>query len=201
VNTKSVQASGIHVWPVKQFIEKPGLTRVRKLINHKNVFWNMGWFAWRVDHLMSLYKKYLPQNFASFKRIGKAPHQKLQSTINREFPKLKSIPIDYAILEKTKDILLLSAQIEWSDIGHFRSVQEMSKKDKQGNAVRGKSVLLDSRDNLLMSESGKLITSVGVENLVMIETDDVILLIDKDRAQEVKLIIEHLKKNNMKKYL
>jgi len=201
VNKKSVQVSKSILYKVKCFIEKPNLEKAQKLISRENVFWNIGSFAWRVDHLVSLYKKYLPKNFSILEKISNSPLNKLQSAINREFPKLKSESIDYSILEKTKDILLLPAKVDWSDIGHFRSVAEMSDKDKNGNTVYGKSVLLNSNNNFFMSSSKKLITAIGINNLAMIETDDVILLIDKDRAQDVKKIVEQINKKGMKKYL
>lgn len=200
-NKKSVQCGSSRALVIDKFIEKPSISKARKLIARKNVFWNMGWFAWRVDYLMSLYKKHIPDNFLALNRIAKAPRSILQKTINREFPKLESISIDCAILEKTKNSMAVVPDIEWSDIGHFRSVHEMSKKDKDGNAVAGNSVLFDSRNNFFSSESGKLIAAIGIENLALVETKDVILIINKDRAQEVKSIVGALKKNNLKKYL
>ena len=104
-------------------------------------------------------------------------------------------------MEKTKKILVLPINVQWSDIGHWRNVYEMSDKDKDCNTVHAKSVLLDSRNNFFMSESNKLITAVGVENLALIETKDVILLIDKNKAQDVKKIVQELSKRKLKKYL
>ena len=151
---------------------------------------------------MSLYKKHLRKNYSVLKVISEAPQKNLQKVINKEFPKLKSIPIDYAIFEKTKRILTIPAKIDWSDIGHWRSVSEMSKKDKLGNVVDSSSVLLDSENNLFISGSGKCITSIGVKNTVMIETDDVILLVDKSRAQDVKQLVSLIgRKKKLKKYL
>jgi len=200
-NKKSVQPGLSGALIIEKFIEKPSISKARSLIGRKNVFWNMGWFVWQVDYLMSLYEKYVPDNFLALKKIASATRASLQKAINKEFPKLKSISIDYAILEKTKNSMVIVPDVKWSDIGHFRSVHEMSKKDKDGNTVSGNSVLLDSRNNFLSSASGKLIAAIGIENIAMVETNDVILLIDKDRAQEVKSIVEALKKNNMKKYL
>ena len=201
LNTKVVQRKSFPVYSVKRFIEKPELSLASKFVSSKDYFWNPGWFAWRVDHLMDLFKKYLPKNYSILERISRSSKQYSQKIINKEFPKLKSIAIDYAILEKTKDILVIPSDIGWSDIGHWRSVAEMSQKDKDGNTVDTESVLLGSKNNLFMSQSKKLIAAIGVENLAMIETRDVILLINKDKAQEVKYIVDHLKKNNLKKYL
>ena len=202
MSKKIVQSKKYPVHLVKRFIEKPEIRKAQIFTRKKDYLWNPGWFAWRVDHLMSLYKKHLRKNYTILKEISETPQKSLQKVINKKFPKLKSIPIDYAILEKTKRILVVPAPIAWSDIGHWRSVSEMSKKDKLGNVVDTSSVLLDSENNLFISGTGKCITSIGIKNTVMIETDDVILLIDKSRAQDVKQLVSLIsKKKKLKKYL
>ncbi len=201
LNKKVVHQKNNPVYSVKRFIEKPNLAHAQKFAADNKYLWNPGWFAWRVDVLLSHYKKYLPKNYTILKRIGHAPESGLQKTINKEFPKLKSIAIDYGIHEKLKKLLVIPCSLSWADIGHWRSVSEMSKKDRDGNTVAGESVLLDSSNNLLMSSSKKLITAVGVNNLVMIETDGVILLVHKDRAQDVRELIKQFKSNKLKNYL
>lgn len=201
VNKKVVQEKSFCVYSVKRFIEKPNLSRAHEFVKSKKYFWNPGWFAWRVDNLMELYKKYLPKNFSILEKMSSAPCSRFQKFINKEFPKLKSASIDRAIHEKTKKIFVIPADIQWTDIGHFRSVAEMSESDKDCNTIYGKSVLLDSSNNFLMTQSNKLIAGIGVKNIIMVETKDVILLIHKDKAQDVKKVVEFLKKKNLKKYL
>jgi mannose-1-phosphate guanylyltransferase len=202
LNKKVVHNKSYKVYTVKKFIEKPELNKAQKFIKQSDYFWNPSWPAWRVDHLMSLYKKFLPKNYSILNKVSKAPETTLQKIINTEFPKLDSVAIDYGILEKAKDLLVMPTDIGWTDIGHWRSVAEMSKTDKDGNTVVGTSVLLDSSNNFLMSNSKKMIAAVGVKDLIMVETSDVVLLIEKSRAQEVKSIVQELrKKKKMKKYL
>lgn len=186
--------------PAKKFIEKPPLARARQFIKSGGYLWNVGWFAWRVDHLWSLYKKFLPKNFIVLARIAAA--RDFSAAVKREFAKLDSISIDYGIIEKTRNITALAATVGWSDIGHWRSVQEMSSQDSDGNAVAGESLLLDSRDNLFMAAKNKFVAAIGVSNLLFVETDDVVLLAHKDRAQDVKQLVAELKKKpSFSKYL
>lgn len=200
LNKKSVRP-GVRVYAAKRFVEKPPLARAKQYVARKDYLWNPGHFAWRVDHLMSLYQKHLPKHYVILERISAAPRQKLAQIINREFPKLESVSIDYGIHEKANNILVLPLDVAWADIGHWRSVAEMSQKDRDGNVVAGESVLLDSSNNFLVSSSNKLVAALGVANLVMVETKDVILLIDRSRAQEVRAIVAKLKKRGAKRYL
>ncbi len=202
-NNKVVHCKRPKVFRVKNFIEKPDLKKARRIFSKSDVFWNMGWFAWRAGCLVSLYKKYLKKNSEILEKISlDYKTSRFQKTINKLFPKLDPISIDYGILEKTKNMLVFSPSgVRWSDIGTWRSVQEMSSKDLDGNFASSPSVLLDSAGNLLISKTGKFIASVGVENLIMVETKDSILLASKERAQDVKKITDNLKNSNFKKFL
>lgn len=199
---KFVQLNNGSVYRVKQFIEKPSVARAQKLISRGKCFWNPGLFAWRADHLWSLYKTWLPNNFTALQKISQAKTKNLQAVIDAEFVKLNPISIDYGILEKTQSMLVLPADLGWADIGHWRSVQEMSVRDKNGNVVNNESLLVDSANNLLLSKNKKLLAVLGVHDLVFVETDDVILIADKNRAQDVKQIVAHLRsKKDWQKYL
>lgn len=196
MDTKIVQGHAA----AKKFIEKPNLLRARQFVKSGRYLWNVGWFAWRVDHLWSLYKKYLPKNFTVLEQLAAA--RDFSGTVKRRFAKLESVSIDYGIIEKTKNIMALAATVGWSDIGHWRSVQEMSKQDTAGNAVAADSLLLDSRDNLFMPAKNKFVAALGVSDLIFVETEDVILLAHRHRAQEVKQLVAELKKKkNLSKYL
>ncbi|OJI06196.1 hypothetical protein BK004_05010 [bacterium CG10_46_32] len=201
LNKKVVQQKLHPVYSVKRFIEKPSLSRATRFVSDPAYVWNPGWFAWRVDALLGLYKKYLPDHYAPLMRIAEASPSSLAAVIKKEFPKLPSVSIDTGILERTQKRIVIPTDIEWADIGHWRSVALMSKKDTHGNVVAGESVLLDSEDNFFLSSSGKLIAALGVSGMVMVETKDVILLVDKKRSQEVKSIVGELKKRSANNYL
>jgi len=201
-NTKIVRAGNCVFRSVSKFIEKPNMVLAKKLINKKSVFWNMGWFAWKAEHLASLYEKFLPENVKYLKSMAQDyGTKKFQSKVNSDFSKLKKASVDYAILEKTKDIFLFESKTDWSDIGHWRSVKEISAKDKNGNFSNSDSVLIDCHDNFFYSESKKVLAAVGLKGIVMIETKDAILVASEESAQEVKKIVLGLESGNLKKYL
>lgn len=201
LNKKVVHIAGQSVYSVKRFIEKPALARAERFVRDRDYLWNPGWFAWKAGTLMELYRTILPKHYARLLAIARSPKSGRSAAIKREFPKLSSISIDHGILEKAEKRLVIPIRTRWSDIGHWRSVAEMSEKDRDGNVAAGESVLLDSSDNYLSSQSGKLIAAIGMHGVVMVETDDVILLVSKDRAQDVKAVVAELKKRNKKQYV
>jgi len=202
LDKKIVQEKEHSVYRVKRFIEKPKLLRARRFLEAKNFLWNPSWFAWRVDHLLSLFKEFLPKSYSVFSEITSASKKDLDRKIEKMFPRVESVAIDYGILEKAKKLLVLKTDIAWSDIGHWRSVAEMSQKDESGNVVNSRSILLDCKNNLISSQSKKLIAAIGVEDVVVIETNDAILVASKERAHEVKQIVEIIKGDAaLKKYL
>jgi len=199
---KFVQQNNAAVYRVKRFVEKPSVAKAQKLISGGDCFWNPGLFAWRADHLWNLYKIFLPNNWLALEKISQANAKNLPAVIAAEFIKLNPISIDYGILEKTKSMLVMPSDLGWADIGHWRSVQEMSVRDKNGNVVNNESLLVDSANNLLLSKNKKFLVALGVRDLVFVETDDVILVADKNRAQDVKQIVAHLRsKKDWRKYL
>lgn len=188
------------VWRAEKFIEKPALPVARRFVKSGNYFWNVGWFAWQLAHLWDLYKKHLPDNFAVLQRL--AATSDWPSAVKTEFSKLHSVSIDKGIAEKEKQMLLLSTSVGWADIGHWRSVHEMLDKDAEGNVVSGQSLLLDSRDNLFVAPRKKLIAALGVRDLLVVDTKDALLLVDRRRAQDVKRVVEQLKnKKSLNKFL
>ena len=200
---KFVQLNSRIIYNVKSFLEKPNLKKAQNFLNGKNYFWNPGWFVWRVDHLFDLYKKYAPAHYRILYTIASATTKtNLKKQAKENFKKLSSHPIDTLILEKDKNSILMPLKIAWSDIGHWRSVKEMSKKDKQGNFVYGESVLHSSENNFLYSGNKKFIAALGVSDLVLVETDDAILLTNVENAQNIKSLINIIKnKKDLKKYL
>jgi len=201
VDKKVVQGLSA-AYRVKSFKEKPSLPAAKKFLRDSGYLWNVGWFAWRVDHLLALYKKYLPEDFKVLRRIAQAPKKELQSVIDKEFPKLQSSSIDKSIIEKTRQRLVLKIDMPWADIGHWRSVYEISAKDKNDNVVFGASLLMDSHRNLFWTEKNKAVASLGVNNLILIDTPDIIFVADKSEAQNVKGLVAELKRGRgFKKYL
>jgi mannose-1-phosphate guanylyltransferase len=183
-------------------VEKPDLATALTYVKRWDYLWNSGIFCWRVDHLLGLFKKFLPDQYRILMRIQPVLGTKDEKkTVTREFKKIKPISIDYGIMEKAKKRIVIPADIDWADVGHWRTVKDILSKMPNDNVVRGRHISHNSEGNLVYSYSGKLIATAGLTNMIVIDTEDCLLVCPKDRAQDVKKIVEELEKKKMKKYL
>jgi len=192
----------IPVFQVKKFVEKPDLKTAQGYLKKWNYLWNSGNFIWRTKHLLDLFKKHQPAIYKKFKQLE--PHIDKASwpaQLKKIYPTIKKISIDYAILEKTDKIFCLPAQFDWTDVGHWRSVKEILSETAEQNVVLGKHLGVDTNNSLIYNLSNKLVTTAGIDNMVIVATDDAILVVSKDKAQEVKKIVKELKKKKLDKYL
>ncbi len=182
---------------IKRFIEKPSLEIAKKFIKNKSFLWNSGIFLFKSSTILGELKKFEPNIIEicrnslrenmydmNFRRINK--------NVFKECP---DIAIDKAVMENTNLGTVLNLDIDWKDIGSWKSVWENSKKDKKGNAIKGKAFLENSKNCNLISE-GRLLVGLGLENITVVETNDAVLVTDNNQSQEVKGIVEKLKKNN-----
>lgn len=202
INKVFQQAGNDEIFFGQKFVEKPDLETARKYLKSWDYLWNSGMFCWRVDYLLSLFKKFLPDQYRILMKIQSALGTRDEKKVMaREFKKIKPISIDYGIMEKTRKILVIPASFDWADVGHWRTVKEILSKTAADNVVRGKHISHDSQGNLIYSYSGKLIATAGLNNTIIIDTEDCLLVCPKDRAQDVKKIVEQLEKKKMKKYL
>jgi len=184
------------IFQVDNFIEKPDLNTAKKYLRDWSYLWNPAYFVFRADNLMQLYKKYLPSQYKFLIKIKNNPGK-----LKTEFPKIKPISIDYGIMERTKKLLCMPTNFGWTDIGHWRTIQELLSKNKSDNVVKGRHIHLDSTGNLVYSYSNKLIATLGVKNFIIIETKDAILVCPKNRAQDVKKIVQQIEKQGLVNYL
>ncbi|MBU0598450.1 mannose-1-phosphate guanylyltransferase [Patescibacteria group bacterium] len=202
INKIFKQVGNDEIFYGQKFIEKPDLTTAKKYIKTWDYLWNPAMFCWRVDYLLSLYKKHLPQHYSTLMKISEVIGTRTsKSAINREFNKLKPISIDYGIMEKTKNLIVIPASFDWADVGHWRTVKEILASKESSNVTKGRTLQINSKDNLIYSHSGKLIATAGLEHMIVIETEDCILVCPKDKAQDVKKIVEELEKRKLNKYL
>jgi len=182
--------------PIQSFVEKPDVATAQSYVESGRYFWNSGMFMFRADRYIDELTEHAPDMVTAcraaldnatadvdFLRPGK-----------EEFLSCPADSIDYAIMEKTSRAKVVPLDAGWSDVGSWEALYDVSDKDSDGNVVDGDTLTYDSRNNLISSES-RLVAAVGVENLVIIETRDAILVADKSRSQDVKHLVDALKKN------
>ena len=181
-----------------KFTEKPDYETAKKFINDKRFTWNSGIFLFKARNILNEIKKFSPEIIdicqkSIVKKLLDLDFQRLDKNIFEDCP---NISIDYAVMEKTNKGIVLPMDVGWSDIGNWQSVWENSQKDKNGNSVNGK-VILDQTENSLFRSENRLVVGLGVEDLIVVETNDVVLVANKNKAQEIKKVVNNLKENDM----
>lgn len=190
------------VYQAKRFVEKPSLELAREYLSSGNFFWNAGYFIWEAQHFLNELKKQSPKIYKGVKKIVNIKNKKeYLITLNKEFHKFKDIAIDYLIMEKTKNLLILPADIGWSDIGNWDVVAEMigsNLRDSDGNYSEGTVINIDTQDTTILShDKKKIIATIGLENFIIVTTKDAIVIVSKGKSEEVKKIVEKLNRENL----
>ena len=177
---------------VKKFVEKPDSKTAQKYLNDETGFWNSGIFMFSANVFMKELSKYCPDIYAITKKFD---FKKTESIPYTDFQYMPNISIDYALMEKSKKIAMAELTSDWLDVGSWKSIYDVSKKDIEGNVKIGH-VLDISSKNSLMYSSSKLVATVGLEDTIIVETEDAVLACKKDRVQDVKQIFETLKQQH-----
>lgn len=195
------RVDGHEVFNVDRFVEKPDLETAKEYLKRWEYLWNPAIFVWRAQTLMDLFKKYLPNHYRILMRIQKAiGTSKQNQVIKAEFPKMKAISIDYGIMEKVRHMLVLPADLGWADIGHWRTVRDVLQKKSAANVIHGRHIG-SAENSLIYGYSKRVIATAGVKNMIIIDTEDALLVCPADAAQDVKKIVEELKTKKLKKFL
>ncbi|HEX5768574.1 MAG TPA: mannose-1-phosphate guanylyltransferase/mannose-6-phosphate isomerase [Burkholderiales bacterium] len=180
---------------VERFVEKPDVETAKGFLASGGYFWNSGMFAFRADRYLAELERYRPDIVAGVKR-AMATAKRDMDFVRPDPPAFLAVPddsIDRAVMEKTRDAVVVPAKFDWSDVGSWSALWELGAKDALGNVSQGDVMARDSHGSYLRSE-GRLVAAVGVENLVVIETSDALLVSTRERADDVKLAVEQLKR-------
>lgn len=182
------------VVPVDRFVEKPDIEDARRYVADGHHLWNSGMFMFRASDYLAELERYAPEIVQAVRKsldeaVTDLDFTRLQP---ESFARSPEDSIDYAVMEKTGEAMVLPLDAGWSDVGAWAAVWDIAEKDDQGNATRG-DVLLEDVHNSYAYSGHRLVALVGVENLAVVETEDAVLVVDKDKAQGVKQIVQRLK--------
>ena len=186
-----------NLYKVKKFMEKPDHETAIKFLRDGNFYWNSGMFVWKQKTILEEIKNHMPDLYSQMMEIKK---DLSPENIAKIYNNIEKISIDYGVMEKASNVMCIKCDIGWSDVGSWESVHELAPKDKNSNVLKGKVICIDSEGSIIESTE-KLIATVGIKNLVVIESKDAILICPKEKSQEVKKIIEKLKENEAEKHL
>jgi len=180
---------------VAAFVEKPDAPTAKKYLASGEYLWNSGMFLFRADRFLAELQKFEPAMLAAVKDAVASAVRDLDfiRLAKDSFAKATAKSIDYAVMEKTKDAAVVPADMGWTDVGSWAALWDVSKKDAQGNALIGDVIAADVTNSYIRSES-RLVTAVGLDNIVLIETVDAVMAVARDRAQDIRLIVGKLQK-------
>src|SRR4030095_1968294 len=189
--------SNVDIYKVKTFAEKPSLDVAKIFLESGDFLWNSGMFIFRAYLMLDQMQKFLPDLYHALLKIEKAIHsQNYQKVLQQVFAEIKGISIDYGIMEKAQNVYVIKAKFTWSDLGSWDEVYRLKTKDKNNNVIIGDNFIKDSKGNLIMSPKG-FVGAVGVENMIIINTKEGLLICKRERSQEVKDIVDYLKRKGM----
>jgi mannose-1-phosphate guanylyltransferase len=193
-----------NTFKVKTFTEKPTLEIAQTFIDSGDFLWNAGIFVWSVSAIRKAFKHYLPEQHALFQEAAKHYGAKDESIqIQKIYEQCRSISIDYGIMEKASNVYVIPSEFGWSDLGTWTSLYEISDKDAHGNVVKGKNVYAYDTQDCMISATGKegrLVVVKSANNLIIVDTPDVLMICDKNQEQEVKQIVNDIKHKFDEKY-
>ena len=180
---------------VSRFFEKPNLERAQQYLESGDYLWNSGMFVWRADTILASIREFMPQLYDGLTRIENAFNTPAYDQVVLEvFSELESVSIDFGILEHARNSAVVVADsFGWSDVGSWDAWAEEFEPDHQGNLLHGESVVVDSEDCVVYSKSST-IALIGCEDIVVIDSGDAILVCPRNRVQDVRLVVDELKK-------
>lgn len=177
-----------------RFIEKPDLDRATAFVESGRFLWNAGMFVWQVRALTAELKRLQPEIADGVREIARAWESRDQERVTaRIWSKLPEITIDHGVMEHAGCVAVVPAEIGWSDVGDWSGLGELIEQDGLGNSVRGELLSIETTNSVIWSETGRMVAMVGLDNIIVVDTEDALLVVDRDKSQEVKKVVEKLK--------
>ena len=185
------RVEGMKVLQVRSFREKPGLRQARAFLEKGNFYWNSGMFVWRADTVLEQLRKHLPQSLDGVMQIARAwSGGRRNAMLDRIYPALPKISVDYAVLEKAARVLVVEMDCSWVDVGSWAALESVIPPDAHGNVSAAPRVVhLDSRRTITAGEEEHLIATLGVDDLIVVHTPDATLVAHRSQAQRLKELV------------
>lgn len=186
---------------VIEFKEKPKAEDAKRYVESNEYVWNSGMFIWKASTILEKFKELLPEVYVYLEKIGEAIEKNKETeVINQIYKDIPAISVDYGIMEKSHNVEVLLADIGWNDVGSFDSLEAVCETDSRGNIDRGNNILVDTSNSVIYGQD-RLIATIGLDNVVIVDTKDALLVCKKDNTQNVKQIVDILKEKNMDSYI
>ncbi len=190
---------GEKFFEVLRFVEKPGKEVAEEYLKSGDYFWNSGMFLWRISVFKSALKRFAPEYFEIYEALDKIQLSQKEK-LKEIWERVKPLSIDYALMERATSTVMVRADFEWSDVGSWSSLYQILGVDKEENSLKGEVYTIDSSGCLVYSKE-KMVSLIGVKDIIVINTEDALLVCHREHVQKVKDLVETLKRNGKMVYL
>lgn len=193
----------ISVFKINQFKEKPDRITAQEYYYDRKHLWNSGMFVWKVKTILKVLNKYMPELYEKLEEYSKEIGKKTQDeTLKKLYREAENISIDCAVLEKADNVLTVKADLTWDDVGSWLALERIKERDRNNNVILGKAEVLNTYETTIVNDSGDIIAVLGVSDLVIVKTSDIVFVAHKTKAQDVKELIRKFAQNKeLEKYL
>ncbi|NOZ62816.1 MAG: mannose-1-phosphate guanylyltransferase [Calditrichaeota bacterium] len=192
---------GIEAYSVKTFAEKPDIQTAKRFLKSGDFFWNSGIFIWKTSKILQEIEDSLPELHSGLMRISEAMGTNREAeVIEKVYCQIKSMSIDYGVMEHSRNVFVVKGKFAWNDVGSWDEVYKIFPKDKNGNAVTGQAMLLDTK-NCFVDVKDLFVGAIGLENMIVVRTSDALLICPRERAQEVRDLVDLMKRKKLDQFL
>lgn len=198
---RSIPSEDKIAYEVVEFVEKPDIPKAKAYMESGNYLWNSGMFVWKTSVILKSFKRFLPRLYRNIEELEPSigtPREK--DMIEAIYPILQNISIDYGVMERSDEVAVIPGDFGWNDVGCWDSLGSVFPPDENGNITKGDFVDIETRNSIIYSNS-RLVAAVGLEDMIVVETSDALLVCPKEKAQDVKRVVECLKRMGRKELL
>lgn len=195
------EALSADAYRVARFREKPERATAQTFVDSGRYYWNCGIFVWKAATIVEQLDRFEPEMMQRLESIVHAAEAERSTVIQREFPLVKSISIDFAVLEKAQDVCVLPATFDWDDVGSWRSLERLLARDSEGNTVDGPFVSVESTGCIVRTSPDHLVTAIGVEGLIIVHTPDATLVANKNDENAIRKLVDLIAERGYGNYL
>ena len=185
---------------VARFVEKPNLATARRFLKAGGYYWNLAWFSWLLPVFIAELGRHAPRHLTGLRKVLAARAEGDEKEAAALYQRLPVEVVDRSVMERTDRLLLVPAEFEWADIGNWAELAARVRSDARGNSVEGETVLVDTRNSVVLGDR-RLIAAIGLEDVIIVDTEDAILVCPRSRAQDVKAVVDALRRSGKTRYL
>lgn len=189
------------VYKVSSFTEKPDRQKAEEYLKSGKYLWNSGMFVWNLSTIKEAYRKHLPDMYGTLEKIKDSLSNEPPGDISGLFSTMEPESVDYGIMEKSDNIYIIPGDFGWDDVGSWPALSRINETDREGNYLTGNVTAVKTRDCIIDSSSKRLVATLGIKDLIIVDTEDVLLVTDREHASDIKELTGELKKRGEERFL